>query len=363
MTHIHNGIRRYGKWLSAVTIVIAGAACDKVRQPEIPTLEVAVNIDSPDKGTLNDIFEFRGIIRPELTDSTILSYANVRGVRGDIIYIQENNRLMTFNMKTGRCVSSFDHTGPGAEEYNILSPAFPSEVNGDWVAYDVSGQKIVRYTQEGKFIGSYPAAIDCLCPDQEKWVGQKNVAEGYNQVIYLYDDRFELTDTIQTHLPRYLLTPNTLETFNGRPVMKAQDTLFTVTADNSFVPVIAFNLANYSMPYFKEDEFEKMMLTRWHYLKFDFNGVGRLAGISYQFNEKVTLQFYSLNDNSLIYSASVFPAHFNGFPYIANGTKYNIVPMGQPTKEMVFASVSSDQLDDTKGNPAIILLKPKAKYL
>lgn len=363
MPYNSRGISRYARILSAAALVVAAAACSTVKKPEIPTLDIAANIDCADKGSLNEIFEFKTMIRPELTDSTILSYANVRGVIGNTIYMQENNRLMTFNMKTGRCISSFDHTGSGPEEYNMLDLAFPAPENGDWVSYDIRDHKIVRYTADGRFVGAYPASIDCICPDGDKWAAQKTVSEGYNQVLYIYDNRFRAIDTIQTHLPRYYLTPNTLDTFNGQPVMHAQDTLFTVTSDNRFVPEIAFNLANYSMPYYKEYEFDKMMSERWHYLKFDFNGLGKLAGISYQSNDKVTLQFYSLTDNSLIFSASVFPAHFNGFPYIVNGTKYNIVPMGQPTKDMVFATVSSEQLENPEGNPAIIMLKPKAKYL
>ncbi len=347
----------------AVALVAAATACSSEKQPEIPTLDIATNIGCADKGSLNDIFDFGGMIRPELTDSTLLSYANVRGVRGTTIYMQENNRLMTFNMKDGRCLSSFDHTGTGEEDYNMLGLAFPAPENGDWVAYDTSNKKIVRYRADGKFVGAYEASLGAICPDGDKWVGQKSVPEEYNQVIYVYDDNFLTIDTIQTHLPRYYMPPSILDTFNGRPVMKAQDTLFMVTPDNRFVPEIAFSLANYSMPYYKEDEFEKMMAERWHYLKFDFNGLGKLAGISYQFSGTVTLQFYSLTDCTLLYSANVFPAHFTGFPYIVNGTKYNIVPMGQPTDDMVFATISASQLENPEDNPAILILKPKAKFL
>lgn len=359
-------MRLYSKALIGGVIAVAACGCSQTESPAIPTLDIAANINCADKGTLNDIFDLKGIFKPELTDSTLLSYANIRGVYEDHIYVQEDNRLMVFNMADGKCVSSIDRTGQGPEDYVMLYFAYPSPENGDWVAWDIREKKIVRYKPNGQFVGAYPADIECICPDgKNRWAGQKNVIEGENQMIYIYDDNFTLTDSIETPLQRYFMTVNRIYPFNGQPVLPAADTLYMVTPQNKFVPAIAFSLGSYLSPNYKENEFDKMIAERNKYIAYDFIGEGELAGIVYQFNDRMTLQFYSLADNAMVFSDSTPKTEFfEGFPFSTDSKTYKVAPImaQQPADNTFFFQVVPELTDDEESNPTILMLKLKPQY-
>lgn len=294
----------------------------------------------------------------------MLSYTNVRGVYGDNIYLQEDNRLMVFNLTDGRCVSSFNRTGQGPEDYNMLYFAYVSAENGDWLAFDLRGHKLMRYTSTGKFVASYPINSEGICPDgKSKWAGQKDVAEGENQVIYIFDDNFNLTDSITTDFTRYFMISNTLFPFNGQPTLAVADTLYMVTPDNTMVPAIAFTLGKYLSPNYKEHEFDKMLAERSNYISYSTLGGRKLTGVIYRFDEKNTLQFYSLNDNSLVFSKSVPKNDFGGFPFTADGVTYNVAPtIGQPTDDILYFTAIPDNQEDEEDNATILMLRIKAQY-
>ena len=350
------------KLLSAAAIAGVCGACSSPVPPSLTTIDIAAYVEVPDKGTLDEIFEFASMIRPEATDTTLLSYVNVRGLVANRIYVQEDNRLMTFDATDGRCIASFDHTGDAADEYRMLGIAFVSPENGDWVAYDTHGKKIVRYTVSGNFVGAYPANIEYLSSDGDKWVAQKKVAEGENEIIYIYDDNFNLTDSIATGITHYNMEPHAFDTFDGYPAMKASDTLYTITPDNTLLPTVAFHLGSYLMPHYRQEEFHKMMSERYKHLTFEFYGAAGLGALNYRFNEKVMLQFYSLSDGTLIFSDSQFPAYFKGFPFTIDGKEMYVVPTGEPTADSFFFMITSSQFEDTEDNPAILRLKIKYPY-
>lgn len=356
-------MRKYFRPALATVIAIAAAACSSEKQHEIPTLDIAGNIGA-NYATLNDVFDFAGVLHPELTDSTMLSYTNVRGVYGDNIYLQEDNRLMVFSLKDGRCVSSFDRTGQGPEDYNMLYFAYVSEENGDWMAFDLRGHKLMRYTPTGKFVGAYPINSEGICPDgKSKWAGQKDVVEGEKQVIYIYDDNFILTDSIVTPFPRYFMVSNTLFPFNGQPTLEVADTLYMVTLDNKISPTIAFNLGAYLSPDYKEDEFDKMLAERDKYISYRILGGRKLAGVLYTLGDNKTLQFYSLKDNSLLFSKSVPSKDIAGITFTAEGVTYNIAPtIGQPTDDILYVTAIPENQEDEEDNPTILMLKIKPEY-
>lgn len=356
---------KYSEILIGAVLTVVAYACSQTGTHEIPTLDIVANIDCADKGTLNDIFDFKGIIKPELTDSTLLSYANVRGVYGDNIYIQEDNLLMIFNMADGKCVSSIDRTGQGPKDYVMLHFAYPSPANGDWVAWDIRGRKIVRYQADGRFVGAYPADIDCICPDgKNRWAAQKNVVEGETQMIYIYDDNFNITDSIQTSLIRSFMKPNTLYPFNGEPSLLAADTLYRVSPENKFTPVIAFSLGNYLSPDYKENQFDKLLAERNNYINYNFFGDGKVGCIYYSFNDKMTLQFYSLEDGNLLLSKIASQEQFfEGIDFNADGMTYKVTLMEQnPSDNTFFFMIIPDLADGGETNPTILMLKLKAQY-
>lgn len=348
------------------------AACSSGNSDNaIVTIDIAGNVGTSDKGSLNDFFEFESLIRPELTDTTLLAYAPVHGRHGNRLYIQEDDdHLYTFDATTGKSLSSFSRKGNGPEDWNLLYFAYPAK-NGDWVAYDLRGQKILRYTADGGFIGKYPAHICNICPNDDGWAAPKEVADGEDQVIYLYDDNFTLKDSIPTHITRHYMVSNNMEPFEGRASMIADDTLYVVNAvsdSHTFAPQMAFNLGQYRCTYNTEEEFDKLIAERHRFIWYEAKTIGNFVAVDYRFEKKNTLQIYDRNNGALLYSCTVDPEDktgvtHGGFPYDIDGQTYGITPMGIASDGSIFFTIFTEQFDEEEGNPAILTLRPKQSNL
>ncbi|MDE6265465.1 MAG: 6-bladed beta-propeller [Paramuribaculum sp.] len=353
------------KAVAAIGVSIAMFACSSEQLLNVPTLDIAANIDCADTGTLNDIFEMHALVHPELTDSTLLAYPEIRGVYGNTLYMQQDNSLMTFDISTGKSLSSFDRRGLGPEDYILLYSAFPSRESGDWVGYDLQGMKLVRYTAEGKFLDSCHARFSSLSPSGNNFAGQKFMRDGEEQMFYIYSDKLQPVDSISTHKQRSIILNNMLlEEFNGLAAFRATDTLYAISPDNRIMPAVAFTLNQYATPYYKLEESKKYFAEQKNYIYYSFHGAGNIGCVFYQFNDNNILQYYSLTDNSLLFSACI-PMEklpdFLGFPFIIDGNKYFVKPLGEnPVSDGMFCFIiDSEEFGDSEENPAILLLKPK----
>ncbi len=278
------------------------ASCSGSADSRLTTINIAANVDCADKGSLNDFFDIADVIQPEFTDSSMIQYPYVMGTFGDCIYIQDDNRMMTFSIADGRCLSSFNHTGNGPGEYIMPYLCYPSPDNGDWIAFDMRAKKILRYSPEGFFLVSYPANIGNICSNGNGWAAPKDVADGANQVVYLYDENLELTDSIATTIPRYYLRSNLFEPYLRHASLVADDTLYCVTDDRRFLPTLAFTLGKYAPPIYTEDQVDQMLKEMNKYVRYEVRGVEGLVNIAYNYNKKLTLQLYDTTDGSLVYS-------------------------------------------------------------
>ncbi|MCI9606799.1 MAG: 6-bladed beta-propeller [Muribaculaceae bacterium] len=350
---------------SAIASTLWFSACSAGSgSSDIVTIDLASNVGTADNGSLNDLFEVDFFIRPELTDSTLLSDAPVHGRHGNRLYIQEDNeRLYTFDVTDGRALSSFSRVGNGPEDWNSLYFAYPAK-NGDWVAQDTRGRKVVRYTADGAFVGSYSLNTDNICPNGDGWAGPKDVWDGEKQVIYLFDDSFNLTDSIPTDLTRRFMVVNLMTPTEGRASMVANDTLYVVSDSRTFAPEMAFTLGEYALPYYSEDEFDKFIAEHHRYVRYQANIVDNLVVVDYNYDKKSTLQIYNRADGKLIYSYTVAPEEYKGytrggFPFEIDGKEYGITPMGIADDGVMFFIIQTEQFGEEEGNPAILGLRPK----
>ncbi len=355
----------WANFIATGIISLAVCSCSAGSYSDMPTLDIASNVDCEDRGNLNDIFDLYALVYPEFTDSTLLAYPDVKGIYGNTVYVQQDNRLMTFDISTGKSLSSFDHGGQGPEDYIMLSSAFPSKENGDWIGYDLHGKKLVHYTVDGKFLGSCHADLNSFAPSGKNYAGQKYMEDGYDQIIYIYNDKFQLYDSIQTHKQRSAILNNLLlEDFNNLAAFRATDTLYIVSLDNRITPAVAFNLKQYAPPCYKMEESEKYFAERSKYLYYVFHGAEDIGYVFYRFDDKNTLQYYSLLDNSLLFSCSV-PSEklpeFQGFAFVIDGKEYYVTPLGEnPVASGMFCfQIDSSQFGNEDDNPAILILKPK----
>ena len=97
-------------------------AAMNARECERMLIDLRSNINIPDMGDLDSVFVIEDMIEPELTDSTMLKYAEVRGCRDNDLYIQEGNRLMIFDAADGRCLRRLiTRRRPGRISYALQS--------------------------------------------------------------------------------------------------------------------------------------------------------------------------------------------------------------------------------------------------
>jgi hypothetical protein len=354
--------------LPALAAALLSACSAGSGSSDIVTIDLASNVGTADKGSLNDLFDVDFFIRPELTDSTLLTYAPVHGRHGNRLYIQdeeerEKERLYTFDVSDGRCLSSFSHKGNGPEDWNLLGFAYSAK-NGDWVAQDLRERKVVRYTADGSFVGSYHLNIGNICPNGDGWAGPKDVWDGEKQIIYLFDDNFNLTDSIPTNLVRRIMVANNMTPTEGRASLIVNDTLYVVSDSRTFDPKMAFSLGQYHCPYYKEEDFDKLIAERNRYIWYDVQTIGNLAVVVYRYDKKRNLQIYNRADGKLIYSYTVTPEECkgytrDGFPFEIYGKEYSISPMGIADDGVMFFRIQTEQFGEDEGNPAILGLRPK----
>lgn len=344
--------------IAAIAVI---SSCAGSRNNDLVTINLAANVGCADKGSLNDFFDVTAVVQPEFTDSSMIQYPGVMGVFDDRIYVQDNNRLMTFSIADGRCLSSFDKTGNGPGEYLTLYYCYPAPDNGDWIAFDMRGHKIIRYTINGQHLATVPANIENFCPNGNGWAGPENVADGANQVVYLYNDKLELTDSITTLIPRHYLVSNLFEPYLGCASLVADDTLYCVSDDNRFLPSMAFNLGEYAPPIYTENELDRMFEEMKRYIRYNFHGVEGLACIAYKFDNKLTMQLYDSSNGSLLYSEScdVSSGYSSaGFKLDVNGETVLVAPNGIATDDSLFF-MSNPNEGDEDVNPTIYRLTAK----
>lgn len=347
--------------IASAAVVAVMASCSGSVDSGLTTIDIAANVGCADKGSLNDFFDVTAVVHPEFTDSSMIQYPGVMGTFGDRIYILDNNRLMTFSMADGRCLSSFDHTGNGPGEYIMLYFCYPSPDNGDWIAFDMRSNRILHYTPEGVHLASYPANIGNICPNGNGWAGPEDVPDGANQVVYLYNEKMELTDSIATTIPRHYLKSNLFEPYLGSASLVAGDTLYCVTDDRRFLPTMAFNLGQYAKPIYTEDEVDRMIEEMSKYINFNFEGVEGLASIAYKYDKKLTLQLYDTADGSLLYSeiCDVSSGYSSaGFKLEVDGETVLVGPTGIATDDSLFF-MSNPNEGDEDVNPTIYRLTVK----
>ena len=354
-------MNHFPKIFLTAAIAVAVCSCSEKNGANIPVIDLATNVGCSNVGSLNDLFEVTEIVNPELTDSTLLKYADVRGERDNILYVQEGNRLLTFDATTGKCVTSFDKSGQGPEDYVVLYFAFPSKTNGNWVSNDIRTGKIVSYTPDGRFVTSKDLGVSSgICPNGEGWATLKNALDGEKLVIYLLDNDFNITDSVATNQTSYYTQAELLTPFNGYASFKNNpgDTIFTLDSNNRFVPSVAISLGKYKHPIYSLDESEKMWEDRHKYIYHDFIGLDNLGIIAYQFDEKVCLQIYSLADNKLLYSFTTEKADFKGLPFMVNGEEKFLMPTSDSSGDALYFCTMPDD-DDADSNPTILKLVAK----
>ena len=341
-------------------------------EKSIPTIDLIGNMNHEDVGDLDDIFEMVDVISPELTDSTILRNPRVGGFSDGVIYLSDENRnstrMMAFDVKTGKCLASFDHTGLGPGEYRLYYDAIFKGTPSHWTGLDTFYRRVTSYTADGELIESWPdMGIICLNPNGDGWIAVDNdLSRNPEDPIRLirFDAKFNVSDTIETNIPRDYWSLPLIYPLDDDLQLFTNDTLYSFADIDNPRPILAFNTNNLKAP--KNHSGNQTWKDRLKHLSYFFIRYGSYVVVDNKYNGKNVVQIYDIRNGKLLYSRSCI---FDADTYkILEGDigKYLTVD-GVKSKWLflpsrnnnIFILQHEEDVDEDTANPKIVRLQIK----
>lgn len=337
--------------IAAATVAASCSGPTTSVSPEVVRIDLRGNINIPDMGDLDSFIVIEDMIEPEFTDSTMLKYAEVRGCRGNDLYIQEGNRLMIFDASDGRCLSSFDHSGEGPGEYLMLYKAWMSPSTGNWVGSDLPRDKMVSYRPDGTPAGELRVkSLSGVATGGDQCLALTE--SGGHIAVKCYDSGLNLLDSISTSIKPDEYRAQYLFPVNGHCGMIQRDTLFIVDSDaKTIMPVIALNLGDITPS-------QEPKPGRLHY---DTMIAGNKLIIGYYYNGRNAFQIYDVNNGSLLYSRTFDSETTPAMELNAGDRRIKAIPNAATADHIYLTLVPDDDDSDDDGdrNPMLIRCRMK----
>lgn len=340
----------------------------------LPTIDLIGNLNHEDVGDLDELFEVVDVISPELTDSSMLKMPAIGGFSDGVIYLYDGDytstRLMAFDVKTGKCLASFDHTGQGPGEYRFYYDAVFQGNPGHWTGLDTFYRRVTTYTADGEMIDSWPEmTILGLWPDGDGWIAVDNdFSRGRDEPVQLirFDANFAPTDTVETRLPfDPFAVPRLYSTPEG-PQFFVQDTLYSLADINNPVPILAFHTGHMKAP--MDISGYEAAHQRDKYLVYFFKQMGDYVLVDYLNQGGSLCQIFDKRDGKLVYSRK---AHYDpvtkklvegdpAFHLTVDGVKSRWYRISNSSEDL-YVKQADEDVDEDTSNPKIARLRIKER--
>lgn len=360
--------KRYITGLAAAAMVAILGACSGESQSEIVTLDIAGNLQCEDTGDISDLLHPEWVLMPEVTDSTLLSFPQVVGYDGNVVYLRQRNRMLRYDGTTGQCLSSFDRSGEGPGYYMPdLLDAYKVPGNTDWMVYEYNSMMRYIFSAGGDFESETNTGDKVtILPCGDGWLTLNDRYAATKVFKHLSPD-FQFVDSIVAPFPVHIMTEGISHSprlsVAGRDVIFLEedapaDTLFAIGGKGGLKPLAAINLGNLKMPHF--DSYETYQKQRDNYLTYNITVVGDLAVVNYSYNDRITAQIYSLDNGRLLFSSTSDSPDAYGLPIEIEGQKVYGIPMPFNGEKSLYLLVRSEFAaritGDEECNPMIVKL-------
>lgn len=346
----------------SAALCLFGSCSDRSAE-SIPVIDLASNLMAVTDSEIPFPFAATAMFHPAVTDTTLLNYPEFCGIDGKRLYLLHHSmsdaRLMVFDMESRACLSSFDHTGNGPEEYNDVWSAGKTPGSDGWTVYDLNAHKVLYYSLTGNYAGQTEfSASNGITPLGEGWIGENRRENGVRKVFYRFTPSLEIVDSIVTdsrwHITKEGVSSATrLQAAPDLVYWHENDTLFTIPARGNIAPVAEFELGSYRMPKF--DSYETERQERDKYLTYFVFATDKALLVYYMRDEKFAGQVYDRADGSLRYAVT---GEEFGFPITIDGAIYHGMPWAIDADGSVLFLVTADEMaaitGDEEANPAII---------
>ncbi|MDE5553989.1 MAG: 6-bladed beta-propeller, partial [Muribaculaceae bacterium] len=353
---------------AAMSVILLGCGSGDSGLP-VMNLEADMNVENTQNP--ETVANFKIVVHPEVTDTTLINYLNLVDIIDGKFYVASNN-LMVFGID-GKCLSSFNHVGPGPEEYGQWDGALVDRKSGDWIMTPSNMQPVLkRYTQYGAFAGA-----DTILPMQnlqylnDGWIATNNGLSCANLTLYYLDNDFNLIDSMATPFKhRVYAAPGGktgLQSYvksNGcQAYILRNDTVYDITdAQVAPAPVAVASFGDKIVPNNYDEELEQgwydKYIEPYYYYGSDY------VMVFYSHEGRVAMRVYNFKSGELVLALSNnVNADAPGLAIDYDGiTLYAGMPMYVSDNTFYFSISDSQMIDltgDENANPAIFAIEIK----
>ena len=370
-------VRNLFSKINAVAGAVAGAAMSVIlfgcgsSDSGLPVMDLEADMSVENTQNPETVANFRIVLHPEVTDSTLIQYLNLVDIIDGRFYIASNN-LMVFG-NDGKCVSSFNHVGPGPEEYGQWDGALVDPASGDWIMTPSNMQPILkRYTQYGAFVEA-----DTILPIQnlqslnDGWIATNNGLRSADVTLYYLDSNFNLIDSMATPFKQRSYPSSGGKTglqsyvkSNGRQAyIFRNDTVYDITdAHVAPEPVAVVSFGNKIVP----NNYDEELPQGWYdkYIEPYYCYGSDYVLVWYKHEGRLAMRVYDFKTGELVLAMSNdVNADAPGLAIDCEGTTlYAGMPMYVKDNTFYFSISDSQMIEftgDENANPAIFAIEIK----
>ncbi|MBD5308561.1 MAG: hypothetical protein HDS15_04715 [Bacteroides sp.] len=332
----------------------------------VTVIDLGANLGAENTEDISEVFEIADVLCPAVTDSTMLRWPEVGGYDGKNLYLHAEEVMMVFDMSNGDCLYSFNKKGNGPGEYIAPWTAWRTPGSDGWTIRDYRTHRIMSYTADGTFLGAFENdTISELMPNGDGWIATNTVGVNKEIVFYLYDQSWQLKDSINSGLTFYMVDdgqvylPMDISVSDDRSFMRDRDTIYSVV-DSKLVPEVAISAPNMTKRVSTFEEEREQRKSRLYIYRAVVNPSYVMVGFTNDGKDYV--QIYSRPDGKLVYSRRSDNEN-PGLPVTINGKETYGVPVSVAYDSGFFVFVTAERMGELTGdedsNPAIVRIRMK----
>ncbi len=222
--------------LFLVLIFFASCGKKKMLSDRFFVLPLYESLHRPAFGNIpeNRVKECR-VIPLETSDSVLLRRCDIQEVTDDYIIISDHGTVYFFD-RAGNLSHKFNRRGNGPGEYVSINEIVLDETRKTVYVHDYSRRIINRYTYEGKLLDHFKndSIASMGITEDGEFVASFSPSEKWTHLVGVYDSNWNpvnsfIENDFQNEKTNLFII-NTVNSFNGRPCIYTNDTLFRITA-------------------------------------------------------------------------------------------------------------------------------------
>lgn len=339
-------------------------ACnDKNSKEGLPKidLEKAISIGKTDKLDRKD-WKVETVQLAE-TDSTMLGYIQLAGVKDDNVWVFDEERVYRF-AKDGECVTVLDKHGAGPGEYRVIIDAVILPENRILLS---DAWAMNFYSEQGNFLTSVNKnhVKSLLSVDKELLALGFGLSEEHGDSVPLYwmDDNASVMSSILLHpdnVGNGALYFTVLQEFDGRPAVLSADTIFSLAKIGEKIPELTFHTGKLALPVEVAGDWDRADERAKYIMIYDALVWNNYVFVTYGYDSKGYFDVWHMTDCTLLFRNMVANVKEGaGMPLeTSDGRIVRVWPAKVTDGKLVGIIMPDLQLEETSedSNPGVFII-------